>query len=134
MNWHDAESQADNSPLASRRGADLPVPTPSAKVSPRTALEAYWRHLELTPHRKINLGVTTLQCRVDMLKWAFRLTNGVISPEPDGAVLGMNWLELGVVPVGGQGLTKAERDFCAWAGQAMAAIFAEEGRNHDNAS
>lgn len=143
MNWHDAESQSDPTPLAGARWESLPVPIPSAKVSPKAALEAYWRQLELTPHRKITLGPVTLACRAENLRFHFRLTNGVISPEPDGALLGMNWAELGVVPVGGQGLTPQERTFCALAGKAMVKIFEgdwrkpgdsqEEGRNHDYA-
>lgn len=87
------------------------------------ALETYWRQLELTPHRTITLGTTTLQCRVDMLKWTARLTNGVVV---NNECIAMNWSELGVVPVGGQGLTDNERRFCAKAGRAMARLIAAE--------
>lgn len=121
MNSHDAEQppQRDLSPLPSPTEADLPL----IHISHRTALEGYWWQLEQTPRRRISMSPLIAYCRAQNLRDAFRRTNGVLS---EGSVVGMNWVELGVVPVNGQGLTQNERQFCAWAGQAMARIFAEE--------
>lgn len=115
MSDHSHTPQPPESRNTGARGADLPVPLSGARVSHEKALEAAWKALELTPHRKIGMGPSLLNARFEMLRFQYRTTNGVVS----GGCLAVNWVEMPVVPVNFQGLTDAERTWAKIAGGAM---------------
>lgn len=106
--------------------SDLPI------VSHQTALQGYWWQLEQTPHRRIAPSVMAYTGRAVILRDKLRDESYTLQVNFEDGHREFSYgrrVECPVVPVGGQGLTEQERTWCAYAGQAMAALFAEEAVN-----